>query len=105
MAILEPVLSETVALTCVDTMREALDEAVRRGVPPEAARDFLLGHINVELAIWFGALEWQVSAGARKVLEDARKQLLRDDWKTVFEPERIKESVESIVGRPKASAV
>ena len=99
MAILEPALSETVALTCVDTMREAMHEAVRRGVPPEAAKDFLLGHINVELAIWFGALDWQVSAGAKLVLEEAKQKVLRDDWKDVFEPERIKESVASIVGR------
>jgi D-apionate oxidoisomerase len=101
MAILEPVLSETVALTCVDTMREAMHEAVRRGVPPEAAKDFLLGHINVELAIWFGALDWQVSAGAELVLAEAKEQILRPDWKDVFEPQRIKESVASIVsGRP-----
>ncbi|MDQ3398271.1 MAG: NAD(P)-binding domain-containing protein [Deinococcota bacterium] len=97
MAILEPVLSETVALTCVDLMREAMNEAVRRGVPPEAARDFLLGHINVELAIWFGELDWQPSAGAMLVLEEAKKQVLRPDWKDVFEPEKIKESVKSIV--------
>ncbi len=97
MAILEPALSETVALTCVDTMREAMNEAIRRGVPPEAARDFLLGHINVELAIWFGALDWQVSAGAKLVLDEAKKQVLKEDWKDVFEPERIKQSVASIV--------
>jgi D-apionate oxidoisomerase len=105
MAILEPVLSETVALTCVDTMREAMDEAIRRGVPPEAARDFLLGHINVELAIWFKALDWQISAGAWNVLERGRKQMLRDDWKEAFEPEKIKESVKAIVARPEATSV
>jgi D-apionate oxidoisomerase len=97
MAILEPVLSETVALTCIDIMREAMNEAVRRGVPEEAARDFLLGHINVELAIWFGELDWQPSAGAMLVLEEAKKQLLKPDWKEVFEPERVKESVKAIV--------
>jgi hypothetical protein len=47
MVMLEPALSETVAATCVVVMREAMDEAIRRGVPPEAARDFLLGHINI----------------------------------------------------------
>jgi len=103
MAILEPVLSETVALTCVDVMREGLREAVRRGVPEAAARDFLLGHINVELAIWFGELDWQPSAGAMLVLEEAKGQLLQPDWKRVFEPEEVKASVRSIVaGTPRA---
>ena len=31
MAILEPALSETTAATCVTMLREAMDEAVRRG--------------------------------------------------------------------------
>ena len=34
-------------------LREAADEAVRRGVPREAAIDFMLGHLNIELAIAF----------------------------------------------------
>ena len=47
MALLEPGLSETVCATLLDVMREAMDEVVARGVPGEAARDFLLGHMNV----------------------------------------------------------
>src|SRR3546814_15039897 len=47
MALLEPGLSETVCASLLDVMREAMDEVVARGVPQEAARDFLLGHMNV----------------------------------------------------------
>jgi D-apionate oxidoisomerase len=97
MALLEPALSETVALTCITVMREAMDEAIRRGVPAEAARDFLLGHINVELAIVFGELDWKVSAGAEKAVSEARKVLLQPDWLSVFEPEKVRESVARIV--------
>ena len=46
-ALLEPGLAETVCASLLDIMREAMDEVVRRGVPPEAARDFLLGHMNI----------------------------------------------------------
>ena len=46
-ALLEPGLSETVCATLLDVMREAMDEVVARGVPAEAARDFLLGHLNI----------------------------------------------------------
>ena len=46
-------------------MREAMDETVRRGVPEQCARDFLLGHMNrggsacpnTELALISGALQ------------------------------------------------
>ena len=97
MAMLEPALSETVTLTCITVMREAMDEAIRRGVPAEAARDFLLGHINVELAIVFEELDWKVSAGAEKAVAEARKVLLQPDWLSVFEPEKIRQSVARIV--------
>jgi hypothetical protein len=61
MAILEPALSETVVLTCMVIMREAIDEAVRRGVPPQAARDFVLGHMNVNIGILFSYIDAQLS--------------------------------------------
>jgi hypothetical protein len=71
LAILEPALSETVGATFALTLREAADEAVRRGAPRQAAIDFIIGHLNIELAIAFGIFpEWQVlgrrSAGDRQ---------------------------------------
>lgn len=96
MAILEPVLSETVTATCLTVIREAVDEAAERGVPFEAARDFVLGHINVELAILFDELDWSLSAGAQKAVEEAKKDIFQPDWKKVFEPDNIKESVAKI---------
>jgi hypothetical protein len=98
MAILEPALSETVAATCLTIIREAMDEAIRCGVPPQAARDFLMGHINIELAIVFNEIDWQFSAGAQKAIEEAKKVLFQPDWKRVFEPANIRESVEKITG-------
>ena len=98
MAMLEPVLSETVAATCLTVIREAMDEAVRRGVPAEAARDFLLGHINIELAILFNEIDWQFSAGCKLAIEEAKTQLFRPDWKSVFEPDAMRASVAKITG-------
>jgi D-apionate oxidoisomerase len=98
MAILEPVLTETVAATCLTIVREAMDEAIRRGVPAEAARDFLMGHINIELAIIFNEIDWQFSAGAKQAIEEARPALFRPDWKKVFEPEQLQASVRRIAG-------
>lgn len=98
MAVLEPVLSETVAATCLTLVREAMDEAIRRGLPAETVRDFLLGHMNIELAVLFNEIDWSFSAGAKKAIEEAKRQILRPDWKKVFEPESIRESVAKITG-------
>jgi hypothetical protein len=102
MAILEPALSETTAQTCLQVVREAMDEAIRRGVPHDAARDFILGHLNIQLAIFFGELNIQFSDGAKKAMERARDQIIKPDWKKVFEPENIRECLEAITRSPDA---
>jgi D-apionate oxidoisomerase len=96
MAILEPALSETVVLTCMVIMREAIDEAVRCGVPAEAARQFVLGHMNVDIGILFGYIDAQLSDGAKLAVERARKTIFQPDWKKVFEPENVMEEVKAI---------
>lgn len=98
MAILEPVLSETVAATCLSVIREALDEAAARGVPFEAARDFLMGHLNVELAILFNEIDWNFSAGAQQAIAEAKKVLFKEDWKRVFQEREWAASVWRISG-------
>jgi hypothetical protein len=96
MAILEPALSETVAATCMVVIREAMDEAVRRGVPQAAARDFLLGHINVDIGILFGFIDARFSDGAKMAVERARRTIFQSDWKRVFEPGNILREVKCI---------
>ncbi|HWB87297.1 MAG TPA: phosphogluconate dehydrogenase C-terminal domain-containing protein [Bryobacteraceae bacterium] len=97
MAILEPVLSETVLGTCLTIVREAMDEAVRRGVPEAAARDFLLGHLKVELGIVFQLFPGaRFSDGALKAIDEAKRSLFRPDWKSVFEPAAMMESIKKI---------
>ena len=81
MAILEPALSETVVLTCMVVIREAMDEAVNRGVPAQAVRDFVLGHMNVNLGILFHFIDAQVSDGAKMAVERARRKIFQPDWK------------------------
>ncbi|HCK10205.1 MAG: semialdehyde dehydrogenase [Gemmatimonadetes bacterium] len=99
MAMLEPAMSETVAATCITVMREAMDEAIRRGVPAQAARDFMMGHINVELAIVFEVIDWEFSDGAKNAIKEAKANLFQSDWKKVFEPDELLVSVNKIVGK------
>ncbi len=97
MAILEPVLSETVAATCMTIIREATDEAARRGVPREAAVDFVLGHLKVEIGIVFELFEGaRFSDGALLAIEKAKQSLFQPDWKKVFEKEAVDRSVADI---------
>ncbi|MCL7999884.1 phosphogluconate dehydrogenase C-terminal domain-containing protein [Brucella pseudogrignonensis] len=96
LAILEPGLSETVAASLLVVMKQAMDETVRRGVPEEAARDFLLGHMNVLGAVIFGEVQGVFSDACNKAIEFGIPALMRDDWKNVFEPEEIAESIRRI---------
>jgi hypothetical protein len=101
MAILEPVLSETVLGTCLTIVGEAMQEAVRRGVPEAAARDFLLGHLKVELGIVFRLFPGATfSDGALKAIDDAKRSLFQPDWKKVFEREQWMESIRRITAPP-----
>lgn len=101
MAILEPVLSETVLGTCLTIVGEAMDEAVRLGVPEAAARDFLLGHLKVELGIVFRLFPGATfSDGALKAIDEAKRSLFRPDWKKVFDPDAVRESIHKITKPP-----
>ena len=77
-------------------MREALDEAIAHGVPTEAARDFVLGHMRVNLGILFNFIDAQVSDGAKMAVQRARVHLFQPDWKKVFEPENVLAEVRAI---------
>ena len=96
MALLEPGLSETVCATLLDVMREAMDEVVSRGVPREAARDFLLGHMTILSAVIFKEIPGQFSDACNKAITFGKPRLMRDDWKKIFDNQEISESIERI---------
>jgi hypothetical protein len=96
MALLEPGLSETVCASLLVVMREAMDECVARGVPKEAARDFLLGHMNVLGAVIFEEVQGVFSDACNKAIEFGKPVLMKDDWKRVFEPQEIAASIKRI---------
>ncbi len=97
-AILEPAMSETIGATLALSLREAMDEAVRRGVPEKAAMDFMLGHLNIELAIAFGIFPGgKFSDGALQAIEQAKPLIFKDNWlEKIFDPIAIKQSVKDI---------
>ena len=96
MALLEPGLSETVCATLLQVMREAMDETVKRGVPKQAARDFLLGHMNILSAVIFNEIPGAFSDACNKAIEFGKPRLMRDDWLKVFDRDEIAESIRRI---------
>jgi D-apionate oxidoisomerase len=95
-ALLEPGLAETVCASLLDVMREAMDEVVRRGVPAQAARDFLIGHMNILAAVIFKEQPGVFSDACNKAIQFGKPVLMRDDWKRVFEPSEIAASIQRI---------
>ena len=98
LAILEPGLSEMVAMPFVDTMVEAVDLcASKYGIPREAAFDFMIGHLNVEIAMWFGYSPKVPSDAALRLMRFAKGVVVREDWEEALNPTKVKEAAELIV--------
>ena len=57
----------------------------------------MYGHLKVELEVCFGRVGVPVSDGAKLIAEYGRRRLLRDDWLNIFEPESVKEQVQTIL--------
>ena len=97
MGILEPALSETFAAAVVSVLKEGVDRVVELGVPKQAAYDFFLGHINIELALLFGQLPGgQFSDAALKAIEIGKPLIFKENWKDIFEPESVKKQILAI---------
>jgi len=96
MALLEPGLSETVCATLLQVMRDGMDEVVRRDVPKECARDFLLGHMNILAAVIFEEVPGAFSDACNKAITFGKPRLMRDDWLGVFDRAEIAESIRRI---------
>ena len=76
---------------------QALDEVIKLGVPEEAARDFLYGHLNIQMAVLFDQIPGAVfSDAANKALQRGLKEFIKDDWRKVFEPDNVKDQIASI---------
>ncbi len=100
MAILEPALVETFSATVITAIKEAYDEAVKMGVPPEAAWEFLSGHVRIEFAIIFGFSGFPFSDGAKLAIQKAYDKIFLPDWKeNIMTREAVQQSVREITGQ------
>ncbi len=98
LAILEPGLSEMLAMCMVDIMTEAVDECeTSYGIPREAARDFLIGHLNVEIAMWFGFSPKVPSDAALRLLEFGKSRIMQPNWREALSPAVVRQASDLIV--------
>ena len=104
LALLEPGLSETVAATLVTALRKATDVTVEKGVPRDAAMDFMLGHLGIEMGLLFEDHPGRFSDGAILAIEKAMPRIFRDDWLGVLEPNEIMQSVKDICNPAKVAS-
>ena len=98
MAMLEPALTETLTNGCIAVIREGMERVIAAGVPEAATRDFLMGHLQIGIAIIFEELDWRLSDGAQQALDASRTQIFKDDWYRVLEPDAVQASVRAITG-------
>jgi len=96
MAILEPAMVETLAQTCMEVVKEGFDKIVELGVPQDAARDFVLGHLRIQIAVLFKEVNGTFSDAAYKISKRAKPILFKEDWQKIFEMSDIREQVRDI---------
>jgi hypothetical protein len=97
MGILEPALSETFCGALITVLKEGADAAIAKGVPKEAVFEFLMGHINIELALLFEQLPGgKFSDAAIKAIAIGKEKIFKDNWRDIFEPESVKEQIKAI---------
>ena len=104
MAMLEPALVETLAQTCMEVVKEGHDRLVAAGVPKEAVRDFVLGHLRIQIAVLFGEVNGTFSDAAYRISKRAKPMLFREGWQKIFDLDDIREQVRDITAsnEPKA---
>jgi hypothetical protein len=99
MAMLEPAMVETLAQTCMEVVKEGYDRIVQLGVPEPAARDFVLGHLRIQIAVLFREVNGTFSDAAYKISKRAKPLLFRENWQKIFEMNDIREQVRDITGK------
>lgn len=92
-ALLEPAMAETVVATAATLMRASLDAVIEKGVPAEAAQAFMAGHARIAMAICFGAERSPFSDACKIAIQWGTREIIRPDWKKVFEPEVLREAI------------
>ncbi|MFD0484994.1 phosphogluconate dehydrogenase C-terminal domain-containing protein [Kineococcus sp. GCM10028916] len=89
LAVLEPTLVETIACMIGALLKEALHETVHTvGVPEEAAKAMLFGHVQIALTNSLRGSN-PFSDACLIAMDYGRESIVKDDWKKIFRDEEL----------------
>jgi D-apionate oxidoisomerase len=96
-AFLEPAMSEIVVAAAACWMKESLEEAVRRGVPRDAAEAFMAGHAQIAMAIAFGAEPSPFSDAAQLAVKWGTENYINPAWRQVYDRDVLAGAIREIL--------
>jgi D-apionate oxidoisomerase len=94
--VLEPTLVETVVCMISTIIKEAMEETVKLGVPEEAAKAILLGHIQIALTNTLKGSN-PFSDACMIAIDLGKKDVINPDWKKIFNREALDETVNKML--------
>ncbi len=90
---------ETLAQTCMEVVKKGYDRIVELGVPEAAARDFVLGHLRIQIAVLFKEVNGTFSDAVYKISKRAKPILFKENWKQIFDMDDIRQQVRDITNK------
>lgn len=101
MILLEPAAVEVAGGSVIYLIRDVIEELTERGIPEEAARSFVLGHLRTVLAIVLDVIPAPVSDACKLAIEQNYDRIIKENWKEIFEPDVVQKTVEGMLGLDK----
>ena len=89
-------MAEVVAAPAAMLIKDAMEQAVKSGVPRGAAEAFMLGHARLSLAIAFGRLG-PFSDAAQVAIAWGRGMVIKPDWQDVLQPEKVEAVIDKML--------
>jgi D-apionate oxidoisomerase len=83
----------------MEVVHEGYQRVVAAGVPEAAARDFVLGHLRIQIAVLFKEVNGTFSDAAYKISKRAKPILFQPGWEKIFELSDVREQVRDITTR------
>lgn len=98
MILLEPAAVEVAGGSVIYLIRDVIKELTKRGIPEEAARSFVLGHLRTVLAIVLDVIPDPVSDACKLAIEQNYNRIIKENWKDIFEPDVVQKTVKGMLG-------
>jgi hypothetical protein len=96
-AMLEPAMSEIVVAAAAKWMKDAMELGIEKGVPRDAGEAFMAGHVQIALAIVFGAEPSPFSDAAKLAIEWGTRHYINPAWREVYERDVLTGAVREIL--------